>query len=141
MPVTRKRFQATELVSLDEHGCMKLSEEVLEALDIEPRTAFLAVGELTPRRIVLYPVAMGDRRLVEVLATIKDTPGSLGEIATALGDIDVNIETSILPPGSGGLCDWIAVIDITNSKLGLEELKAKLNGLSLVESVEVVELP
>ncbi|MEM2905881.1 MAG: hypothetical protein QW057_00880 [Candidatus Bathyarchaeia archaeon] len=140
MPATRKRFQATELVSLDEHGCVKLSEDVLQALDIEPRTTFLAVGELTPRRIILYPVAMGGRRLVEVLATIKDRPGSLGEIATALGEVGVNIETSILPPGSGGLCEWIAVIDVTESKLELEELKTKLGELSSVESVEVVEV-
>jgi len=136
----RKRFQATELVSLDEGGRIRLSEEVLEALGIEPRTAFLAVGELTPRRILLYPVAMGGRRLVEVLATIKDKPGSLGEIATALGDLDVNIETSILPPGLGGLSEWIAVIDITNSKLSLDELKAKLSELSSVESLEVIEV-
>lgn len=124
---------------MDEQGCIKLSDEVLQALELEPHTAFLAVGELTPRRIVLYPVVMGGRRLVEVLATIKDQPGSLGEIAMALGEIDVNIETSILPPGSQGLCEWIAVIDMTNSKLNLEELKAKLNGLGSVESVEVVE--
>lgn len=136
MSVLKKPFIA-EFVTIGENNSIILPSSIASSLNIKKGVRVLIVADVGKMNFVAYPIVRGERMLAEIKVKMLDKPGTLGMIATELGKMNINIQTTIIPPGSGGVADAYFIADCTESKVPLSEVEERLKKLENTIDVEV----
>jgi len=122
---------------MDSKKRITLPEKVCEMLNIKEGAKFLVVADKSKSKIMLYPIIMGEDKFAELYMKLRDIPGVLGKVATELGKMNINIESSIVTPSVEKISDFNAIINCKNCKLSLVEVEEKLKKLENTIEVEI----
>lgn len=71
---------------------------------------------------------------------LRNIPGVLGKVATELGKMNINIESSIVPPSAEKISDFYAVINFAQCKLSIVEAEEKLRKLENIIEAEIIPI-
>lgn len=97
--------------------------------------------EVHPKRAFTFVETKPGEDIYEIRVTLKDVPGALARAASLVAEAGINVKTSIVfatpPKETQGF--WTALIDVSNSKMQIDELKEKLNELDVVLNVDVAK--
>ncbi|MEM3587909.1 MAG: ACT domain-containing protein, partial [Candidatus Jordarchaeaceae archaeon] len=122
-------FQASHFVTINAENQVTLPSEICEMLGIKEGTRFLIIADKSKSRIILYPVILGKDKFAELHMKLRDLPGVLGKVATELGKININIESSIVHPSVKKISDFHAIINLTECNLSIVEIEERLKKL------------
>lgn len=136
MAASKRPFIA-EFVTVGENNSIVIPPSVASSLNIKKGVRILIVADVSKMNFVAYPIAREERLLAEIKVKMLDKPGTLGRIATELGRMNINIQTTIIPPGSGGVADAYFIADCTESNVPLSEVEERLKKLENTIDVEV----
>ena len=97
--------------------------------------------EVYPKRAFTFVESKPDEDIYEIRVMLKDVPGALAKASSIVAEAGINIKTSIvfstLPAEERGF--WTAFIDVSRSKIQIDELTKKLNKVDVVLDVEIVK--
>lgn len=97
--------------------------------------------EVYPKRAFTFVESKPDEDIYEIRVTLKDVPGALAKAASLVAEAGINVKTSIvfttLPEEKQGF--WTAFIDVSKSKMQIDELIKKLNELDVALDVEIIK--
>lgn len=97
--------------------------------------------EVYPKRVFTFVESKPGEDIYEIRVALKDVPGALAKAASVVAEAGINVKTSIvfatLPAEEQGF--WTAFIDVSKSKIQIEELTKKLNELDVVLNVKVIK--
>ena len=127
-----------EIVKIKENGKIEIPLEFAYEIGLVKDSYFLIGIDTDLKEMHLERVALPGKKLVEIELIVEDKPGVLAKISGTLGRNNVNIlfsETEELE--NIGLAAIVAVVDVSEMKISLEELKKEL---SKVEEVREITL-
>ncbi|MBS7251383.1 MAG: ACT domain-containing protein [Candidatus Freyarchaeota archaeon] len=130
-------YQSAQFTTMDSKKRITLPEKVCEVLNIKEGARFLVVADKSKSKIMLYPIIIGEDKFAELYMKLRDIPGVLGKVATELGKMNINIESSIITPSVEKISDFNAIINCKNCKLSLVEVEEKLKKLENTIEVEI----
>ena len=85
--------------------------------------------EVYPKRAFTFVESKPDEDIYEIRVTLKDVPGALAKAASLVAEAGINMKTSIvfstLSEEKQGF--WTTFIDVSKSKMQIDELIKKLN--------------
>jgi len=97
--------------------------------------------DVYPKRVFTFVESRPGEDIYEIRVMLRDVPGALAKTANVIAEAGINIKTSIvfasLPNEKQGF--WTAFIDVSNSKIGIDELTEKLNALDVVLNAQIVK--
>jgi AbrB family looped-hinge helix DNA binding protein len=132
--------QTPQFTSINSKNQITLPKEICKTLDIKEGTRFLIIADKTKPRITLYPIILGKEKFAELHMKLRNIPGVLGKVATELGKMNINIESSIVPPSVEKISDFQAVINLTQCKLSIVEIEEKLRKLENTIEAEIIPI-
>ncbi len=134
----KNMYQSAQFTTMDSKNRILLPEKICEMLNIKEGTKFLVVADKSKSKIVLYPIIIGEDKFAELYMKLRDIPGVLGKVATELGKMSINIESSIVTPSVEKISDFFAIINCRSCKLSLAEVEEKLKKLENTIEVEII---
>ena len=127
-----------EIVKVKENGKIEIPLEFAYEIGLVKDSYFLIEIDTDLKEMHLERVALPGKKLVEIELIVEDKPGVLAKISGTLGRNNVNILFSEAEELENiGLAAIIAVVDVSEMKISLEELKKEL---SKVEEVREITL-
>ncbi len=135
--MSQKKPFITEFIHVGKNNSFTLPSSVASSLKIKEGTRLLIVADVSKMNFVAYPIIKEERMLAEIRVKMLDKPGALGEIATELGKMNINIQTTVIPPGATGMADAYFIVDCTGSKTPLSEVEERLKRLSSTVEVKI----
>jgi len=127
-----------EIVKIKENGKIEIPLEFAYEIGLVKDSYFLIEIDTDLKEMHLERVALPGKKLVEIELIVEDKPGVLAKISGTLGRNNVNILFSEAEELENiGLAAIIAVVDVSEMKISLEELKKEL---SKVEEVREITL-
>ena len=102
----------------------------------------MLVADLDRKEIRIVPFADPEAKLFELRVTFADIPGALARAATVLAKEGVDLlSTESRTLRRGESAEWVAIIDVSNCKLGSNELKRKLIEDGAATDVSLQQFP
>ncbi|MEM2146202.1 MAG: ACT domain-containing protein [Candidatus Jordarchaeaceae archaeon] len=132
--------QASQFTTINAENKIKLPKEICDMLDIKEGTRFLVIADKPKSRITLYPVILGKDKFAELNMKLMDIPGVLGKVATELGKININIESSIVHPSIKKISNFQAIINLTECKHSIVEIEERLRKLENIIEAEIIPI-
>ncbi len=132
--------RASQFTTMDSENRITIPKKICETLEIGEGTRFLVVPDKTKSKITLYPIIRGEEKFAELHMKLRNLPGVLGEVATELGKMNINIESSVVPPSSEKISDFYAIINCTECKIPIVEVEEKLRKLKNTIEVEIIPI-
>lgn len=132
--------QASQFTTINVKNQITLPQEICEMLNIKEGTRFLVIADKPKSRITLYPVILGKDKFAELHMKLRNIPGVLGKVATELGKININIESSIVPPSAEKISDFHAIINLTECSFSIVEVEEKLRKLENTIEAEIIPI-
>ena len=132
--------QAAQLTTMDSENRITLPQKICEMLDIKEGTRFLVIADKSKSKIILYPVVLGEEKFAELYMKLRDRPGVLGEVATELGKMNINIESTVVPPSVEKVSEFYAIINCTECSLPIVEVEERLKKLENTIEVEIIPI-
>lgn len=132
--------RASQFSTIDSEYRIKLPEKVCEMLDIKEGTRFLIIADKSKTKIILYPIILGEEKFAELYMKLRNIPGVLGVVATELGKMNINIESTVVPPSFEEISDFYAIINFTECKTPIVEVEKKLRKLKNTIEVEIIPI-
>ncbi|MBU7034758.1 MAG: hypothetical protein HXS49_06185, partial [Theionarchaea archaeon] len=86
-------------------------------------------------------IAVPGKNLAEITLVLQDKPGVLADVALELGNADINIlfnESDEIR--FSNLSALLAIIDMSRSRISVEELKTHFEKMKVVKQVEIRQL-
>jgi AbrB family looped-hinge helix DNA binding protein len=132
--------QESQFTTINSKNRITLPQKICEMLNIKEGTRFLVIPDKSKSRITLYPIIQGKEKFAELHMKLKNIPGVLGKVATELGKMNINIESSIVPPSAENISAFYAVINFTQCKLTIVEAEEKLRKLENTIEAEIIPI-
>ncbi|MEM3737686.1 MAG: ACT domain-containing protein [Candidatus Bathyarchaeia archaeon] len=127
---------------MDSRGRVIIPLTIREAFDLREGTHMMLVADLESKEVKLLPLADPKARLAEVKVTLGDIPGALAKVATILAKLNVDlILTRSRTIHRGKLAEWHAIVDISRSEYGIDELKKSVVNEGAAKEVEIRSYP
>ncbi|WP_010477324.1 ACT domain-containing protein [Thermococcus zilligii] len=130
-----------ELVRVKEDGKLELPKDLAYELGLVKGAYFLVEVDTDLKEAHLERVALPGKRLVEVELVVEDRPGVLAKVSGLFGRYGINIlfnESEEL--NELGLAAIVAIIDVSGSRVSLEELERALLELGEVRELKMREV-
>ena len=112
-----------ELIKIKEDGKLELPLELAYELGLVKGAYFLVEVDTNLKEAHLERVALPGKKLIEVELVVEDRPGVLSKVSGLLGKHGINI--------------LVTIVDVSGSRISLEELE---KGLMKVEEVKELKL-
>ncbi|MHA1361998.1 MAG: ACT domain-containing protein [Candidatus Freyarchaeota archaeon] len=132
--------QASQFTTMDSENRITLPQKICEMLDIKEGTRFLVIADKSKSKIILYPVVLGEEKFAELYMKLRDRPGVLGEVATELGKMNINIESTVVPPSVEKVSEFYAIINCTECSLPIVDVEERLKKLENTIEVEIIPI-
>ncbi|MFO8019793.1 MAG: hypothetical protein R6U96_14305 [Promethearchaeia archaeon] len=120
-------MKEVRIVSLDKRGRIVIPSIMRKSLGITTNSQLMLIGDSEKKEIRITPAGIDrEHEQIKYKITIKDSPGSLGKIATTFGDIGVSLvygEAVIIEKDKTAV--W-TVIGPKPPDLTLDEIKQRL---------------
>ncbi|RLF94063.1 hypothetical protein DRN50_06160 [Thermococci archaeon] len=115
-------------------------EDVFEALELEKCEYILIETDPDEKEAVISPLAAKGSDLVEINLILKNIPGASAKVDLFLGENLINIlyeEGEMIDDDKSTV---VRLVDISKSKLTVEDIKKHLKNLDVIEEFEVLKI-
>ncbi|MBO8174286.1 MAG: ACT domain-containing protein [Thermococcus sp.] len=130
-----------EIVKIKENGKIEIPLEFAYEIGLVKGSYFLIEIDTDLKEVHIERVALPGKKLVEIELVVEDKPGVLAKISGTLGRNKANILFSEAEELEGiGLAAIVAVVDVSEMKIGLEELKKELSEIEEVREITLKAL-
>jgi len=130
-----------EIVKIKESGRIEIPLEFAYEIGLVEGSYFLIEIDTDLKEVHIERVALPGKKLVEIELVVEDKPGVLAKISGTLGRNKVNILFSEAEELEGiGLAAIVAVVDVSEMEIGLEELKKELSEVEEVKEITLKTL-
>ncbi|NJE08536.1 ACT domain-containing protein [Thermococcus sp. M39] len=130
-----------EIVKIKENGKIEIPLEFAYEIGLVKDSYFLIEIDTDLKEVHIERVALPGKKLVEIELVVEDKPGVLAKISGTLGRNKANILFSEAEELEGiGLAAIVAVIDVSEMKISLNELRKELSTVKEVKEVTLKAL-
>lgn len=126
-PLLSVALHKVDIVKLDSKGRILIPIDIRRVLGLREGMHLLIVLDTERSEVRLTPFIDSGTRLAKIIVGLRDIPGALARIARILADMGVDLlfsESRTIRRGEEA--EWMAVADLTNCKLDLDDMKEKL---------------
>lgn len=119
---------------------IEFPEDVFEALELEKCEYILIETDPDEKEAVISPLAAKGSDLVEINLILKNIPGASAKVDLFLGENLINIlyeEGEMIDDDKSTV---VRLVDISKSKLTVEDIKKHLKDLDVIEKFEVLKI-
>jgi len=130
-----------ELIKVKEDGKLELPLELAYELGLVKGAYFLVEVDTDLKEAHLERVALPGKKLVEAELVVEDRPGVLAKVSGLLGKHGINIlfsESEELV--ELGLSAIVTIVDVSGSRISLEELEKELMKVEEVKELKLREI-
>ncbi|MCD6524615.1 MAG: ACT domain-containing protein [Thermococcus sp.] len=130
-----------ELIKVKEDGKLELPLELAYELGLVKGAYFLVEVDTDLKEAHLERVALPGKKLVEAELVVEDRPGVLSKVSGLLGKHGINIlfsESEELV--ELGLSAIVTIVDVSGSRISLEELEKELMKVEEVKELKLREI-
>lgn len=130
-----------DIIKIKENGFIQLPEDIAIEIGVIKGSYFLVEANERTKEISFERIAVPGKNLAELTLILEDKPGALANVALELGNNNINIlfnESDEI--GSTNLAALVAILDISKTKIPLEELKKHFQAMDMVREVEMRSL-
>ncbi|AJC70810.1 hypothetical protein X802_00330 [Thermococcus guaymasensis DSM 11113] len=130
-----------ELIKVKEDGKLELPLELAYELGLVKGAYFLVEVDTDLKEAHLERVALPGKKLVEAELVVEDRPGVLAKVTGLLGKHGINIlfsESEELV--ELGLSAIVTIVDVSGSRISLEELEKELMKVEEVKELKLREI-
>jgi ACT domain-containing protein len=130
-----------DIIKIQENNIIRLPEDISVEIGLVKGSYFLVEADERAKEISFERIAVPGKNLAELSAVLEDKPGSLADVALELGNNNINIlfnESDEIE--STNLAALIAVLDVSHSRISVEELKSHLEDMNVVREVEIKKI-
>jgi len=119
---------------------IKFPEEVSKVLELDKYEYLLIETDVDEKESVITPLAAKGTELVEINLILKNVPGANAKVDLFLGENLINILYN-----QGEMIDEekssaVRLVDISKSKLTVEDIRKHLKELDVVKEFEVIQV-
>ena len=115
-------------------------EDVFEALELEKCEYILIETDPDEKEAVISPLAAKGSDLVEINLILKNIPGASAKVDLFLGENLINILYEEGEMIDDDKSTNVRLVDISKSKLTVEDIKKHLKDLDVIEEFEVLKI-
>jgi AbrB family looped-hinge helix DNA binding protein len=134
-------MRLSEIVKVDSKGRVTIPLVVREALNIVEGMNLIMIADPEKREIVITPLPSSEGRLYELRIEFKDVPGALAKTSEKLAELGVDqITTQCTTVKRGEYAECIIIVDLSNAKIDINELKNILSSLPEIRFIQVKPL-
>ena len=119
---------------------IEFPEEVFKALELEKYEYVLIETDLSEKESIITPLAAKGTDLVEMNLILKNIPGANAKVDLFLGENLINILYNEGEMIDENRSSAVRLVDISKSKLTVEDIKKHLKSLDVVEEFEVLKV-
>jgi len=137
----------TMVTTMKEYSIVRLKgnkiefpEEVFKALELEKCEYVLIETDPDDKEAVISPLAAKGSDLVEINSIVKNIPGASAKVDLFLGENLINILYNEGEMIDDNKSTNVRLVDISKSKLTVEDIKKHLKDSDVVEEFEVLKI-
>jgi len=119
---------------------IEFPEEVFKALELEKCEYVLIETDPDDKEAVISPLAAKGSDLVEINSIVKNIPGASAKVDLFLGENLINILYNEGEMIDDNKSTNVRLVDISKSKLTVEDIKKHLKDSDVVEEFEVLKI-
>ncbi len=131
-------MRITDIVRMDAKGRITVPALIRETLGINEGAYLVIIGDSDNKEIILTPIMSSGQNVYEIAVEFQDVPGAFAAISEELAKHNADqVTTRCSTIRRGDIAECTMVVDMSNAKISIEELKEILNGLPEVRMVTV----
>ena len=119
---------------------IEFPEDVFKALELEKCEYILIETDPDDKEAVISPLAAKGSDLVEINLILKNIPGASAKVDLFLGENLINILYEEGEMIDDDKSTNVRLVDISKSKLTVEDIKKHLKDLDVIEEFEVLKI-
>jgi ACT domain-containing protein len=130
-----------DIIKIQENGVIRLPEDIAIEIGIVKGAYLLVEANERSKEISFERIAVPGKDLAELTLLLEDKPGALAHVALELGNNNINIlfnESDEIP--SSNLAALVAVLDVSQSRASIQEIKSHLEKTGVVREVEIRQI-
>ena len=127
-----------DIIKIQENGTIEIPEDIAVEIGVVKGAYFLVEANERSKEISFERIAVPGKNLAELTLILEDRPGSLADVALELGNNNINIlfnESDEIE--STNLAALVALLDISQSRIAIEEIKNHLKQMKVVREVQI----
>jgi len=127
-----------DIIKIQENGRIEIPEDIAVEIGVVKGAYFLVEANERSKEISFERIAVPGKNLAELTLILEDRPGSLADVALELGNNNINIlfnESDEIE--STNLAALVALLDISQSRIAIEEIKNHLKQMKVVREVQI----
>ncbi|MET1100859.1 MAG: AbrB family transcriptional regulator [Pyrodictiaceae archaeon] len=134
-------MKLAEIVRVDSKGRITIPMVVRESLGIIEGMNLILIADTEKKEITISPLPTKTLNLYEFYIEIKDVPGALASVSRRLAELGVDqITTHCTTIKRGELAECVMVVDVSQAKQGIEDIKKSLVELPEVQLVNIRQM-
>jgi len=119
---------------------IEFPEDVFKALELEKCEYILIETDPDDKEAVISPLAAKGSDLVEINSIVKNIPGASAKVDLFLGENLINILYEEGEMIDDDKSTNVRLVDISKSKLTVEDIKKYMKDLDVIEEFEVLKI-
>ena len=130
-----------DIIKIQENGVIQMPEDIATEIGVIRGAYFLVEANERSKEVSFERIAVPGKDLAELTLILEDKPGALADVALELGNNNINIlfnESDEI--GSTNLAALVAILDVSQAKISVKELKSHLKKMDVVREVEARQL-
>jgi acetolactate synthase-1/3 small subunit len=130
-----------DIIKIEENGIIKLPDDVTTEIGIVKGAYFLVEANERSKELTFERIAVPGKNLAEITLVLQDKPGVLADVALELGNANINIlfnESDEIR--FSNLSALLAIVDMSRSRIPVEELKSHFEKMKVVKKVEIRQI-
>ena len=127
-----------DIIKIQENGIIEIPEDIAVEIGVVKGAYFLVEANERSKEISFERIAVPGKNLAELTLILEDRPGSLADVALELGNNNINIlfnESDEIE--STNLAALVALLDISQSRIPIEEIRNHLKQMKVVREVQI----
>ena len=127
-----------DIIKIQENGRIEIPEDIAVEIGVVKGAYFLVEANERSKEISFERIAVPGKNLAELTLILEDRPGSLADVAQELGNNNINIlfnESDEIE--STNLAALVALLDISQSRIPIEEIRNHLKQMKVVREVQI----
>ncbi|RLF88137.1 hypothetical protein DRN82_06910 [Thermococci archaeon] len=129
------------IVKVKENGKLEIPLEFAYEIGLVKGAYFLVEIDTNLKEMHIERVALPGKKLVEIEVIVEDKPRILAKVSETLGRLGINILfNEVEELESLGLSAIVAIVDISQSTISLDDLKRELEKIKEVKEVKVLDM-
>ncbi|MBU7029989.1 MAG: hypothetical protein HXS48_23865 [Theionarchaea archaeon] len=130
-----------DIIKIEDNGVIRIPKDIAVDIGIVRGAYLLMEADERSKEISFERIAVPGKNLAEITMLLEDKPGALANVALELGNNNINIlfnESDEI--ASTNLAALVAIVDVSQARISVKELKLHLQKMRVVKEVEIRQI-